>query len=101
MGVPGGSRAVSSRGDAAEEFEIFRKGLAGAARIVDGDRRIAKGGQGETHGHAMIIVGVDGGTLNPCRWRDFDKVLAFNHFGTHLAQLRCHGTEPVDRKSVV
>lgn len=42
-----------------KHLEICREGLAGAARVVDGDWHITTGCQAECHGHAVVIVCVD------------------------------------------
>eukprot|EP00983_Pelagomonas_calceolata_P057089 1144916-Pelagomonas_calceolata.AAC.5 len=47
-----------------QDPEVIREGLACAPRVIDGHRHRAAGSQGEGHGHAVVIIGVDGRALD-------------------------------------
>lgn len=55
-------------GNSLKDLEVCREGLASAARVVDGHGHITAGSQGESHGHAVIIVGVNGSGLE-LQWK--------------------------------
>ena len=45
--------------DTAEHIEIFREGLGHAAGIIDGDCHASQRYQRKTHGHAVIVIGIN------------------------------------------
>lgn len=61
-------------GDDFENLEVVGERLAGATRVLDGDRHLCTGSQRESHGHPMIIVGVDSCHVQPL-WRCYDAVV--------------------------
>lgn len=46
--------------DTVKHFEVGWKGLACAARVIDAHFSIAAGCQGKSHGHAVVIICVNG-----------------------------------------
>lgn len=55
------SSELSLRRQLTENLKIVRIRLSRAARIVDRYRDARAGGKRKTHGHAMVVVGIDRG----------------------------------------
>ena len=79
---------LARRGELQKLREVGGEGLRCAGGIIDRDSALAEGGQGETHGHAMVVIGVDGGALDVLGRGNHQIIFAFLYGGSHLAQFR-------------
>ncbi len=55
-----GTGSLSMIHDTVKHFEVGWKGLACAARVIDAHFSNAAGCQGKSHGHAVVIICVNG-----------------------------------------
>ena len=104
-----GSRAVDanhrqaahrSMGHGKQLLKIIGKGFGDAFGVFDAHWQPGrvKSRQRETHGHAVVVIGVDAGRapVGRCGWGgDAQKVAAFFHRSAELAQFGSHGGQAV------
>src|ERR687892_355465 len=76
-------------------LKILREGLGDAFRVVDGYLGVAQGGQREAHGHAVVVVGIDGRRADALWRSNLQVVPALIDLGAHLARLGSQGRQPV------
>mmetsp|Transcript_18717 Transcript_18717/g.56631 ORF Transcript_18717/g.56631 Transcript_18717/m.56631 type:complete len:279 (+) Transcript_18717:1021-1857(+) len=81
---------MSSLHDSLKHIEVGREGLAGAARVIDGDGHVSTGCQAEGHRHAVIVICVHRYSrldLVSFGWCDHAVVPTLFHLGAQLPAL--------------
>ena len=84
-------------GEREQRFKVVRECLGHAFRVQDAHRQAGRieSRQRKTHGHAVVVVSVNGSAVPLHRRRDANEVCAFFNKCPQFAQLAGHGRDAV------
>ena len=84
-------------GELEQRLEVIGEGLGHALRVQDahGQAGRVEGRQRKAHGHAVVVIGVNGGAAPLHRRGDANEISAFFNDSPQLAQLAGHGRDAV------